>query len=92
MYEHTSLDLSTAYGEVRSAYANVDKWCKPQGIGFHFNWFAMRPKLTPEPKGVILIIAPFNLPCFLLLSPLVRCPPSPPPPSFAPLCQVNLFC
>ena len=31
----------------------------------------MGPKVRAEAKGVALIIAPFNFPCFLLLSPLV---------------------
>lgn len=58
--------------EVRDAYSKVDKWTKPERVGFSLNWSPMSPKLVAEPKGVILIIAPFNLPAFLLLSPLVR--------------------
>ncbi len=52
-------------------YDKIDQWVKPQRIDFHFNWFPMGPKLVAEPKGVILNIAPFNVPVFLLLSPLV---------------------
>ncbi|KAI0353663.1 aldehyde dehydrogenase [Trametes cingulata] len=65
------LDFGSALGEVRMAYDNVEKWVKPQKIDFSLNWFPMGPKYVPEPKGVVLIIAPFNLPMFLLLGPLV---------------------
>ncbi|KAI0648695.1 aldehyde dehydrogenase [Trametes meyenii] len=65
------LDFGPVLGEIRDAYDNVEKWVKPQNIGFSINWFAMKPRFTPEPKGVVLIIAPFNFPMFLLLGPLV---------------------
>ncbi|TFK87170.1 aldehyde dehydrogenase [Polyporus arcularius HHB13444] len=65
------LDFAAVYGEVRMVYDKIDQWVKPQRIDFHFNWFPMGPKLVAEPKGVILNIAPFNVPVFLLLSPLV---------------------
>ncbi|KAI0667920.1 aldehyde dehydrogenase [Trametes maxima] len=65
------LDFGPVLGEIRDAYDNVEKWVKPQSIGFSINWFAMKPRFTPEPKGVVLIISPFNFPMFLLLGPLV---------------------
>ncbi|OBZ72513.1 Aldehyde dehydrogenase family 3 member H1 [Grifola frondosa] len=65
------LDLSPVFSEVRLAYDNVEKWAKPQRAPFSLNWFAMSPTTKAEPKGVVLIIAPFNFPLFLLLSPLV---------------------
>ncbi|KAI0763342.1 aldehyde dehydrogenase [Trametes elegans] len=65
------LDFGPTLSEIRDAYNNVEKWVRPQSIGFSINWFAMSPKFTAEPKGVALIIAPFNFPMFLLLGPLV---------------------
>jgi acyl-CoA reductase-like NAD-dependent aldehyde dehydrogenase len=32
----------------------------------------MNPYIRREPKGVVLIIVPFNFPLFLTVSPLVR--------------------
>ncbi|CDO75126.1 hypothetical protein BN946_scf185010.g51 [Trametes cinnabarina] len=64
------LEFTGVYAEVTTAYKNIEKWAKPQSVDFSLNWFAMRPKLQTEPKGVVLIIAPFNLPLFLLLGPL----------------------
>ena len=45
-----------------------------QKAEFSLSWWAMGPKIRPEPKGVVLIIAPFNGPVVMLLSPLVRRP------------------
>ena len=39
---------------------------------FDLNWFASGPRIRKEPKGVVLIIAPFNFPILLLLGHLVR--------------------
>ncbi|KAH9933554.1 aldehyde dehydrogenase [Epithele typhae] len=69
--ESEMMDLSPVYAEVRAAYANLDQWVKPQAAEFSLNFFAMGPKLVAEPKGTVLIIAPFNFPAFLLFSPLV---------------------
>ncbi|KAI0328290.1 aldehyde dehydrogenase [Cubamyces sp. BRFM 1775] len=64
-------DFLIVYGEARMAYDNIEKWTKEQAPDFSLNWFLMKPRLKPEPKGVVLIIAPFNYPLFLLLVPLI---------------------
>ncbi|KAH9903156.1 NAD-aldehyde dehydrogenase [Cubamyces lactineus] len=63
-------DFSAVYIEVKTAYDNVEKWTRSQRAEFNLNFFAMGPRLRAEPKGVILVIAPFNVPIFMLLSPL----------------------
>ncbi|KAI0706421.1 aldehyde dehydrogenase [Earliella scabrosa] len=71
-YQETELfDIGPVLAEVHMGYHNVDKWVKPERTAFSINWTPMSPKFCPEPKGVILIISPFNFPAFLLLSPLV---------------------
>ena len=47
----------------------------------------MRPMIRKEPKGVVLIISPFNYPIFLTLGPLV-CKQN---PSFGMLPTIHLF-
>ncbi|CDO74240.1 hypothetical protein BN946_scf185031.g5 [Trametes cinnabarina] len=64
-------DFGIVYGESRMAYDNIERWTKEQAPDFHPNWFLMKPRLKPEPKGVVLVIAPFNYPLFLLLVPLI---------------------
>ena len=71
-HSFTSFDFGPVYNEVRGSYDNLEKWARPQNIDFNISWFAMGPKMQLEPKGVVLIIAPFNLPILLTLSPLVR--------------------
>ncbi|CDO77936.1 hypothetical protein BN946_scf184773.g2 [Trametes cinnabarina] len=64
-------DLTGAYLEVRTAYDNVERWTKQHKVEFNPQFFVMSPKVKAEPKGVVLHIAPFNLPVFLIFSPLV---------------------
>ncbi|OSC96948.1 aldehyde dehydrogenase [Trametes coccinea BRFM310] len=71
-YQETEFfDFGIVYGESRMAYDNIEKWTKEQAPDFNPNWFLMKPRLKPEPKGVVLVIAPFNYPLFLLLVPLI---------------------
>ncbi|EMD33344.1 hypothetical protein CERSUDRAFT_87228 [Gelatoporia subvermispora B] len=64
-------DLSVVVQDVKNAYDHVEKWTRTEKAPFHFNWFAMKPTTRKEPKGVVLIIAPFNYPVFLLFGPLI---------------------
>lgn len=73
---HTSYSLSIEIGgtlsEAVDAYHNVAKWSKPESARWSFNFFAMKPTILKQPKGVVLIISPFNYPMWLSLGPLVR--------------------
>ncbi|OCH89619.1 NAD-aldehyde dehydrogenase [Obba rivulosa] len=64
-------EIFVTLNEVRCAYDKVAKWAKQESAPFSFNWFAMSPAIRKEPKGVVLVISPFNYPIFLLLTPLV---------------------
>ncbi|KAF9051962.1 NAD-aldehyde dehydrogenase [Panaeolus papilionaceus] len=68
--ESRFMELIPAITEALTQYKNVDKWAKPTKPPFNFNFFAMKPQIRKEPKGTVLIIAPFNYPVWLLLSPL----------------------
>ncbi|KAH9903161.1 NAD-aldehyde dehydrogenase [Cubamyces lactineus] len=65
------LDFAAVYIDVKTAYDNVAKWTRSERATFSLNFFVMSPRLRPEPKGVVLAIAPFNAPIFMLLAPLV---------------------
>jgi aldehyde dehydrogenase (NAD+) len=56
---------------VKYAYDNVEKWAKTEKAEFSFNFFAMKPVIRKEAKGLILQISPFNYPVFLAMGPLV---------------------
>ncbi|VDB82750.1 unnamed protein product [Peniophora sp. CBMAI 1063] len=70
--EHESdiIEIGGTLGEILTAYKSVGKWSKSERPPFAFNYFAMRPTIRKEPKGVVLILVPFNYPILLSLGPL----------------------
>ncbi|KAI9465741.1 NAD-aldehyde dehydrogenase [Lactarius psammicola] len=65
------LEIGGTLTEAVDTYHNVAKWSKPERAPWSLNWFATKPTIRKEPKGVVLIISPFNYPIWLLLRPLV---------------------
>ncbi|KAI0048149.1 NAD-aldehyde dehydrogenase [Auriscalpium vulgare] len=70
VFESNFLEIGTTIAEVKLMYDNVAKWSKPEYAAWSRNWFAMKPKVLKEPKGVALIIGPFNYPIFCTLNPV----------------------
>ncbi|KZT02538.1 NAD-dependent aldehyde dehydrogenase [Laetiporus sulphureus 93-53] len=64
------LELSVVLAEMNDLYDNVAKWSATEKAPFDASWFLMSPAIRKEPKGVVLIIAPFNYPVMLALGPL----------------------
>lgn len=72
----TESDVSELYPvltEIRLALAHLDEWAKPQKIDAPLTYLGTRSEVRYEPKGVCLIIAPWNFPVNLCLGPLVSC-------------------
>ena len=68
-FEARMMDLGQVPTEVGLALRNLRKWTKPERVsGMPFMG---RSKIVREPLGVVLIVAPWNYPVGLLLSPLV---------------------
>jgi aldehyde dehydrogenase (NAD+) len=68
------VDLSEIYpvvSEARHAIRHLRSWMKPKGVGTRLALFGSRSSIVYEPKGVVLIIAPWNFPINLTLGPLV---------------------
>ncbi|GJE85335.1 NAD-aldehyde dehydrogenase [Phanerochaete sordida] len=65
--ESDLLDVGASISEAVDAYNNVAKWAKTEKARWTLNFFTMRPAIRKEPKGIVLIIAPFNFPVLLLL-------------------------
>ncbi|KZT62365.1 aldehyde dehydrogenase [Calocera cornea HHB12733] len=53
------------------ALKNLHKWMKTDYAPFDMVSGPMRPRVTKEPKGVALIIGPFNYPLWCTISPLI---------------------
>ena len=66
------MEGSCTLSEAVHAYRDVAKWSKPESAPWSLDYFLMKPTIRKEPKGVVLIISPFNYPMLLLLGPLVR--------------------
>lgn len=68
------METTVCLSECADTVANIYKWTKITKPPFNLTWTPMNPYLRREPKGVVLIIVPFNFPLFLAISPLVRRP------------------
>ena len=68
------VDLSEIYpivSEARHAIRHLRRWMKPQRVGTRLALLGSRSSIRYEPKGVVLIIAPWNFPFNLSLGPLI---------------------
>lgn len=71
-YEETYLtEVSLLLGEIRSHIHNLRKWSRPKRVSTPLKMFPSRSRIVSEPLGTALIIAPWNYPVQLLLTPLV---------------------
>jgi aldehyde dehydrogenase (NAD+) len=64
-------DTGPVIHEAVYAYNNVDNWAKDIKPATTFAFQMMNPCIKPSPKGVVLIISPFNFPINLCFMPLV---------------------
>jgi len=73
-YFPASLELNGTLLEIKETYDNIEKWAATEKAPFSLLWFAMSPATRKEPKGVVLLISPFNYPVYLMLCPVVSVP------------------
>jgi aldehyde dehydrogenase (NAD+) len=64
-------DVAIIAAEATAARKQLKRWTKPERVATPAQQQPGRAKLVREPLGVVLIIAPWNYPVQLLLSPLV---------------------
>ena len=57
--------------EVNAAIRSLKKWVKPRRIITPIEQFSSTAWIQPEPLGIALIIAPWNYPFQLIISPLI---------------------
>jgi len=57
--------------DIRHALKNLKRWSRPQPVRIPLMLRPAHAQVIPEPKGIVLIIGPWNYPLQLLLSPLV---------------------
>ena len=57
--------------EIDYAISQIKSWIKPRKVSTPIEQFPATAKIYPEPLGLVLIIAPWNYPFQLIMSPLI---------------------
>lgn len=64
-------EIGFVVGEIDDALGQLAAWMKPRRVATPLAIQPASARIVPEPLGVVLIIAPWNYPLMLALSPLV---------------------
>ncbi|MCB0487862.1 MAG: aldehyde dehydrogenase family protein [Cyclobacteriaceae bacterium] len=70
------VDISEVYpviGEIKHALKNLERWSQSTNVDAPINYLGTWSEIQYEPKGVCLIISPWNFPFNLCVGPLVSC-------------------
>ena len=70
-FESALSELYIVYSEIDFAIKNLNKWIQPRKVGVTLSSLLTKNRIYYEPKGVCLIISPWNYPFQLLISPLI---------------------
>ncbi len=68
------VDLTELYpviSELKDAIRHLPRWMKPRKVPTPIGLFGCAGTIVHEPRGVVLIISPWNYPIYLTLGPLV---------------------
>ena len=64
-------EIWTSLVELKHTMSNLKKWMAPRKVAAPMALFGTRSWVQVEPKGVVLIIAPWNYPFYLAVGPLI---------------------
>lgn len=64
-------EIGFLLAEIEHTLAHLSKWMRPRRVGVPLAALPATARIVPEPLGVVLIIAPWNYPLMLALSPLI---------------------
>ena len=70
-YEAWLGEIGASQTEIKHARKHLSSWMKPQRVGLPGFLRPGRGELIAEPLGVVLVIAPWNYPVYLSVTPLV---------------------
>jgi aldehyde dehydrogenase (NAD+) len=68
--EAYATDIGFTLGEIRHLEAHLDEWMAARRVELGLKLRPGSARIVPEPLGVVLVIAPWNLPVQLLLVPI----------------------
>jgi len=69
--EGWSSDVAVTAAEARHALSKLKRWARPERVRIPLLAFPGRASIHHEPLGVVLVMAPWNYPVYLLATPLV---------------------
>lgn len=64
-------EIGYLQGDIRHTLTQIPKWMRPRRVPTPLGLKPANARITLEPKGVVLIISPWNYPFQLALSPLI---------------------
>jgi aldehyde dehydrogenase (NAD+) len=70
-YEAFGSEIGQVIKEIDFAIRNLPSWASPKRVATPLMFFPSTSRIHRDPLGVVLIIAPWNYPFFLSISPLV---------------------
>lgn len=73
LLEVDTTELYPIIAEIRHVLSHLDEWAAPSKIDATLSYLGTRSEIRYEPKGVCLIIAPWNFPFNLCIGPLISC-------------------
>jgi len=73
LLEVDTTEIYPVLTEIRFTLSHLDDWAKPANVDAPLPYLGTRSEIRYEPKGVCLIIAPWNFPFNLCIGPLISC-------------------
>lgn len=70
-FEAYASELAFIYEEIKFMEKRIAGWAKPRRVPTPFVQWPGSSRIHPEPRGVVLVISPWNYPFQLLVSPLL---------------------
>jgi aldehyde dehydrogenase (NAD+) len=69
-FEAWAGDIAASAGEADHLRKNLGQWVKGSSAKLPLPFLPARATIEPQPRGVVLVIAPWNYPVYLLVTPL----------------------
>ena len=70
-FQSYTAEISVVYEELKIAIKHTEKWAKTRRVSSNISNFPVKSYIKPCPRGVVLIISPWNYPLQLALVPLI---------------------
>jgi len=64
-------EIIPTLAELKHTRSHLSSWMRPRRVATPLTLFGARSEIRYEPKGVALILAPWNYPFYLLMTPLI---------------------